>query len=174
MLNILNKNKINHDLLYNNILSLTRKKMFYTKLNLEDSFQNRIHLIFIHASFLFIKIKSEKNKEIYRDFYQRLFDNIFKKIELNMREIGYGDVSVNKNMKFLVKNFYSILLYCEDYTKRKLNDKKAFFTNLLTHDIHKKDANFTDLVEYFDFYQSFCLDLSSDSVLKGDLNFNYK
>ena len=29
-------------------------------------------------------------------------------------------------------------------------------------------------VEYFDKYQAFCFDLRSDSVLKGDLNFNYK
>ena len=174
MYKILSKNKINHDLLYNNILSLTRKKMFYTKLNLEDSFQNRIHLIFIHVSFLFVKIKGEKNKDIYRNFYQKVFDTIFKKIELNMREIGYGDVSVNKNMKFLVKNFYSILLYCENYAERKKNAKNAFFDNLLNHENNKKDANFTDLIEYFDFYQSFCLDLSSDNVLKGYLNFNYK
>ena len=27
------------------------------------------------------------------------------------------------------------------------------------------------LVEYFDKYQAFCLDLSIDSVLKGELNF---
>ena len=85
MYKILSNNKINHYLLYNNILSLTRKKMFYTKLNLEDSFQNRIHLIFIHVSFLFVKIKGEKNKDIYRNFYQKFFDTIFKNIKLNMR-----------------------------------------------------------------------------------------
>ena len=35
-----------------------------------------------------------------------MFDLIFTKIEQNMREIGYGDTVINKNMKFLVKNFY--------------------------------------------------------------------
>jgi len=30
------------------------------------------------------------------------------------------------------------------------------------------------LVEYFDKYLAFCFDLSSDSVLSGDLNFYYK
>ena len=30
------------------------------------------------------------------------------------------------------------------------------------------------LIDYFDKYQAFCLDLSSDKVLKGDLNFSYK
>ena len=30
------------------------------------------------------------------------------------------------------------------------------------------------LIKYFDTYQAFCFDLSSDSVLKGDLNFKLR
>ena len=41
------------DILYNNILLLCRNKLFYTKLDLIDTFQNRIHLIFIHISYIF-------------------------------------------------------------------------------------------------------------------------
>ena len=49
----------NHEtILYNNIVSLSRNKILYTKFMLSDTFQNRIHLIFIHISFLFIKIKA--------------------------------------------------------------------------------------------------------------------
>ena len=78
------------DTLYNNILLLSRNKLFFTKFCLADSFQNRIYLIFIHISFLFIKIKQDNHKEIYKVFYQKMFDLIFNNIELNMREIGYG------------------------------------------------------------------------------------
>ena len=58
-----NSIKINtqEDILYNNILSLSRNKLFFTKFCLADSFQNRIYLIFIHISFLFtysLKIKN--------------------------------------------------------------------------------------------------------------------
>ena len=35
-------------ILYKNLLLLSRNTLFYTKFDLEDSFQNRIHLIFIH------------------------------------------------------------------------------------------------------------------------------
>ena len=42
------------DILYNNILLLSRNSVFYTKFNLNDTFQNRIHLIFIHI-FKFIR-----------------------------------------------------------------------------------------------------------------------
>ena len=96
------------------------------------------------------------------------------KIELNFREIGYGDVSVNKNMKFLVKVFYDILINCENYKKKSLNSKKLFFNKYLKHNTPPKTTDNADLVKYFDQYQAFCFDLISDNVLKGDVNFNYK
>ena len=101
------------DALYNNILLLSRNKLFYTKFDLNDTFQNRIHLIFIHISFIFIKIKQNNKNQMYKIFYQKLFDLIFNNIESNMREIGYGDTTINKNMRFLTKTFYNVLLRCE-------------------------------------------------------------
>ena len=98
------------DFLYNNIHLLSRNTTFYTNFGLIDTFQNRIHLIFIHISFIFIKIKQDKNK-IYKSFYQEVFDLVFNKIETNMREIGHGDTTINKNMRSLVKTFYNILFY---------------------------------------------------------------
>ena len=115
----LKKNSPQEDVLYNSILLLSRNKLFFTKFCLADSFQNRIYLIFIHISFLFIKIKQDNQKEVYKIFYQKMFDLIFNNIEINMREIGYSDTVINKNMKFLVKNFYNILLNCENFINKR-------------------------------------------------------
>ena len=174
MFNFFKKVKKNENKLYNKILYLSRNKLFYTKINLNDNFQNRISLIFLHISFLFIKTKQKNNNQLYKSFYQETFDYAFKEIELNMREICHGDVAVNKNMKFLVKNFYNILLNCENYKKKTEKHKKIFFYKFLT--INDKKVSFNDLIliDYFDKYQKFCLDLSHDRVLKGELNFNYK
>ena len=168
--------QINHqeDKLYNKILFLSRNKLFYTKLDLRDNFQNRINLIFLHISFLFIKTKQKDYNSSYSESFQKVFDLIFKKIEQNMREIGYSDMSVNKNMKFLVKIFYSILLNCEIYKKKSLRDKNKFLLKHLSQNTSKRDTKNISLVKYFDKYQAFCFDLSLDSVLKGDLNFNIK
>ena len=160
--------------LYNNILLLSRNKLFYTKFRLADTFQNRIHLIFIHVSFLFIKIKQTNEKKMYQVFYQKIFDLIFNKIELNMREIGYGDVSVNKNMKLLIKVFYNILINCENFDKKDLEEKSKFFSEYLVINNDQNRLDYELLINYFNKYQAFCFDLSSDSVLKGDLKFNYK
>jgi len=160
--------------LYNNILLLSRNKLFYTKFDLIDAFQNRIHLIFIHISFIFIKIKQNNKNKMFKIFYQNLFDLIFANIELNMREIGYGDTTINKNMRFLTKTFYDVLLNCEKYRNMNDEEKKVFFNKCLAQNNIKNNTNIKAIVEYFNKYEAFCFDLSSDSVLKGELKFNYK
>ena len=164
--------KKSEDILYNNILFLSRNKLFYTKFHLSDTFQNRISLIFFHISFLFIKIKQNSNKR-YKFFYQNMFDLIFVKIEQNMREIDYGDMLVSKNMKFLVKNFYDILLNCEKYNEKTMNLKNSFFLKFFEKKNARENSNNKGLIDYFNKYQAFCLDLSIDSVLKGSLKFNF-
>jgi len=174
MLKFTKQKKNQVDRLYNKILFLSRNKVFYTKFCLNDTFQNRISLIFLHISFLFIKLKQKNKNELYKSFSQLMFDLIFKKIELNMREIGYGDTFVNNKMKLLVKNFYNILLSCENYGEKSLKSKYSFLLKYLTLNDDKNCISNISVVAYFDKYQAFCFDLSLDSVLKGDLNFNYK
>ena len=162
------------DILYNNILLLSRNKLFYTKFDLNDTFQNRIHLIFIHISFIFIRAKLTDKYHLYKTFYQEIFDLVFNKIELNMREIGFGDTVINKNMKFLVKSFYNILFYCEKYKKMNINEKDKFFDKYLVVNSIENSSNNKGIIEYFNKYEAFCFDLNPDSVLRGGLKFNFK
>ena len=90
-----------------------------------------------------------------------------------MREIGYGDIDTNKKMKFLVKTFYNILLDCENFKKKSTNEKHIFLSRHLEFKKDQKNTNNLALIEYFDKYESFCFGLNPDSVLKGDLFFNY-
>lgn len=167
------KNSIEAEL-YNKILSLARNKFFYKELSLKDTFENRIYLIFLHFSFLLIKINNVKNEPLYNKFYQNLFDFIFKQIEVDMRESGYGDVTVNKDMKILVKDFYNILFFCEKFYKMTSDEKCIYLRKFLYIVDNKNTSKTYQLVEYFDKYQSFCFYLTLDSVLKGELNFVYK
>ena len=160
--------------LYNSILLLSRNKLFYTTFDLIDTFQNRIHLVFIHISFIFIKSKNSKDHKIYKNFHQKVFDLIFNNIETNMREIGYGDTVINKNMKSLTKTFYNILLDCEKYRSMTKTDKSIFFNKYLKLNDIKNIINNAEIIEYFNKYEAFCFDLSHDSVLQGELKFNYK
>ena len=162
------------DIMYNNILLLSRNTLFYTKFDLIDTFQNRIYLIFIHISFIFIKKKQNDINKIYKFFNQKIFDLLFNKIELNMREVGFGDTTINKNMRYFVKTFYSILFNCEKYKEMRTNDKNEFLNKYLELNNIKNNSINKGIIEYFDKYEAFCFDLKTDSVLKGKLKFNYK
>ena len=96
--------------LYNKILSFSRNKYFYDQIRLADTYQVRILLIFFHFSFLIINLKKKKGDLNSKKISQKIFDFMFKRIEEDMRELSFGDVAVNKNMKILVNKFYNILL----------------------------------------------------------------
>ena len=98
--------KTNHkDDLYNKLLLLSRNIFFYKDIKLPDTFETRIYLMFIHFSIILIIFKEKKQK-----YDQKSYDMLFHNIENNLRELGFGDVSVNKKMKDFNKILYDILL----------------------------------------------------------------
>jgi len=167
------KDNFNINLLYSKIILLSRNKYFYTKAYLIDKYQNRVNLIFLHICFLIIKFKIKENNET-KQFLQKFFDFTFLSIEQEMRELGYGDVGVNKNMKLLVKIFYNILFDCEIYIKLNNEKKASIFHKYFSIDKPNIEAGTTELIKHFDEFQSFCLDLSPNSVIKGEFNFKIK
>ena len=55
--------------------------------------------------------------------YQIFFDYIFHRIETDLRELGYGDMSVNKKMKVIVTKFYSILLDFKNFDNKNKSNR---------------------------------------------------
>jgi len=55
--------------------------------------------------------------------YQKFFDYIFNRIEIDLRELGYGDMSVNKKMKIIVTKFYSILVDFKNFPDQAMDYK---------------------------------------------------
>ena len=97
----MNKDYLN---IYNNLIKLTRNKNLYLNLKNNDTFSDRLIILLFHFGFF---LKFYKN-EISKKESQNLFDYFIKQIELSIREIGYGDVSVNKKMKEYVNLFFSL------------------------------------------------------------------
>jgi len=73
-----------------------------------------------------------------------------------------------------VKIFYNILFNCEKYKKMRTDDKNKFFNKYLESNNVKNTVNNDNIIDYFDKYEAFCFDLNSNSVLRGELKFNYK
>ncbi len=165
-----NSSHVDFKILYNNLLELVRKKELYINYNIEDSFTARIFLIFFLTSFLLIRLKKLPNS---KKVSQDIFDNIFNYIELNIRELGFGDVYVNKKMKILTKSFYNILLECERYEKTKHNDFVNFVSiNFYSNKNEKKEC-YEKLAKFFNMFNDFSSKLTLESIKKGDIKFNY-
>ena len=77
--------------IYNNLIKLTRNKKLYDETK-KDTFYDRIIIFFFHLSFL---LKNYKKKES-KDNLQKFFDFCIRQLELSIREIGYGDATINK------------------------------------------------------------------------------
>ena len=103
--------------LYNKLLILSRNIFFYKKIKLADTFETRIYLMFVHFSIFMIVFKKKKIK-----FSQSDYDSLFNNIENDLRELGFGDISVNKKMKELNKIMYDILLKIESKEKNLNNN----------------------------------------------------
>ena len=149
-------------------MKLSRNIFFYKDVLLKDNFETRVNLIFIHFSLLLIIFK-KKNIE----FPQEIFDNIFLNIEFHIRELGYGDVVVNKKMKTLTRIFYDILL---KINKPKVDDFNTNNEILITYfeQTPPNNSQLTDkLRDYFNHYYNFCFELKTDSMLKGEINFKH-
>ena len=159
------KKKHNYDL-YNNLLTLSRNIFFYKKIKLEDSFETRIYLMFLHFSIMMIV---SKKKGIKLD--QDLYDSLFHNIEYNLRELGFGDVSVNKKMKDLNKILYDILLKLDDNSVNDFKLNKKLVTRYFTTLKGENDPKIVDFERYFDKFYKFCFELPLQNMIRETLNF---
>ena len=148
----------NFNNVYNNLVNLTRNKDLYQNFDEQDTFSDRLIFLLLHFAFFLKVLKNDKNK----DLLQKIYDHVFRQLELSIREIGYGDQSINKKMKDYINIFYGMLDKIHMWDGLSKDVKK---TILLTF-IDKK-VNEIELVEYFDKYSE---DLSNNTLnyyLKG-------
>ena len=143
--------------IYNNLVKLTRNKDLYKYLKKQDTFSDRLTLLLLHFAFFLKAYKNDKNRKDLQDIY----DFIFRQLELSIREIGYGDQSINKKMKIYLNLFHDIIDKIHYWEKKSLSEKRLIFTKLI--DISDNDDYLT---EYFDLYLK--------NLLKKSLNFQTK
>ena len=159
-----------NDNLYNTLLNLSRNKFFYLKIGLDDTFETRLYLMFFHFSLIMICFKKKGKK-----FNQNSYDKLFHNIENNLRELGFGDVSVNKKMKDFNKILYDILIkldLLQDEKKSiKINSKlvKNYFETLNSRDNTKLTLFLDYLLNFF----NFCFEKPLDNMIEHCKNFEF-
>jgi cytochrome b pre-mRNA-processing protein 3 len=126
--------------------------------------------MFFHFSILMIIYKKKGKK-----FKQESYDSLFFDIENNLRELGFGDVSVNKKMKDFNKILYDIVLKIDQEINNNNEFKinKKIISKYFIQKNHQNDRNYTDLEAYFNDFFNFCFELSLDNMIKNSKNYKY-
>ena len=132
--------------IYNNLIKLTRNKSLFEKLNIQDSFYDRMIVFFIHFAFFLKVYKKEENKQ----YLQKLYDFVFNQIDISLQEAGHGDTTINKKMKNYVSIFHSIIKKVDYWESLKNEEKINFFSIFFDHSIES-----SYFVEYFEKYRIF-------------------
>ena len=153
------ENKYIH--IYNNLINYTRNKNLYKNLKRVDNFSDRLTLFLFHFSFFLKNFKNEDNKKI----LQEIYDFSFRQLELSIREIGYGDQSINKKMKDYINLFHSMVseIHFWDNLSRteKVNKISIFLSDF---------KNIDHLIDYFEEFNKNLSKKTLNSYLKSVSN----
>jgi len=144
--------------IYNNLVTLTRNKDLYKDFKVQDSFSDRLIFFLLHFAF-FLKIYKENND---KKLLQEIYDQTFRQIELSVREIGYGDQSINKKMKDYLNLFYGMIDKIHDWENSTLESRSKLLENFLDNAV-----NVDDLVDYFEKYRLKLLNNTLNCHIKG-------
>ena len=139
--------------IYNNLIELARNKTLYEDFENQDQFSDRLIFFLLHFALFFKVFKNDENKKI----LQEIYDFTFRQLELSIREIGYGDQSINKKMKDYLNLFHDMIdkfHFWEDFS----NDKKL---NIINNYV-SSTKNPSILLNYFENFL--------DSLKKNTLN----
>ena len=146
---------------YNNLINYSRNKNLYKSLNRDDNFSDRLTFFLIHFAFFLKTFKTKENKDI----LQRIYDFNFRQLELSIREIGYGDQSINKKMKEYVNVFHGMVSdihFWETLSKTEKLKKISSYLN----DVD----NIKYLVDYFEDFDQKLSKKTLNFYLKSVIN----
>tara|TARA_B110001450_G_scaffold99829_1_gene94649 strand:+ start:353 stop:820 length:468 start_codon:yes stop_codon:yes gene_type:complete len=144
--------------IYNNLVNLTRNKELYKNFDKQDTFSDRLIFFLLHFAFFLKVYKTNNDKKI----IQEIYDYLFKQLELSIREIGYGDQSINKKMKNYLNLFYSMIGKIDSWEELSTNKKSYILEQFLD-----SNADCLYLAEYFEKYRINLLNNTLNFYIKG-------
>jgi len=133
----------------------------YKSLTREDKFSDRLTLFLLHFAFFLKNFKNEENKNV----LQEIYDFSFRQLELSIREIGYGDQSINKKMKDYINLFHSMVSEIHFWDSLSRTQKTEKFSIFLS-DFNKIE----DLLDYFELFNDNLSKKTLNSYLKSVSN----
>lgn len=85
---------------YGDIVAQARQPGFYTRMLVADTPQGRFELVMLHAALVMARLQENTA------FNQALFDLMFADFDVNLRELGVGDLGVGKRVHSWAEAFH--------------------------------------------------------------------
>jgi len=138
--------------IYNKLIELARNKHLYKDFKNQDLFSDRLTFFLLHFAIFFKVFKNKENKKT----LQEIYDFTFRQLELSIREIGYGDQSINKKMKEYLNLFHNMI------------DKFHFWDDLNKEQKEEIIGNYTSNSEntsfLLDYFENFLISLKKNTL----------
>ena len=147
--------------IYNNLVDLTRNINLYKDFKNQDTFSDRLIFFLLHFAF-FLKIYKVNND---KKLLQEIYDYIFRQIELSIREIGYGDQSINKKMKDYLNLFYAMIDKIDNWEDLTIESREVLLNIFLDN-----ATNSEYLANYFEKYRLNLINSTLNFYIKGVVN----
>ena len=166
------KKKYLSSLIYKKIIIQARKKKFYSKLEVPDTLDGRFELIVLHLFFL--KLVINKNDEKENSIFDSLVKIMFDDFDMNLRELGVGDLSVGKKIYQMSEAIAGRFKAYENGIGSKQKDVAVILKRNVYGTCKKIDSrNLNMLVDYFKDSIKFVQNIKfSDISEKSDIFLN--
>jgi cytochrome b pre-mRNA-processing protein 3 len=94
-------------LLYDAVVAQARQPGFYRSCGVPDSLDGRFELVLLHAVLVHGRLRLEAERAA--ALGQALFDRMVEDLEINLREMGVGDMGLPRRMRRMTEAFYGRL-----------------------------------------------------------------
>lgn len=156
--------------LYKVIVEQARQPVFYADLGVADTFEGRFDMIALHMVLVIRRLKTDVQTT--RKLSQALFDYMMDDFDLNLRELGIGDMGVVKRVKKMATAFYGRL---ESYDKGLLEEDNAALMAALERNLYQESeaspANLAAVASYMRRESDRLATVGTDPFMKGQLEF---
>jgi cytochrome b pre-mRNA-processing protein 3 len=92
------------ELAYSRVVEQARRPGFFIDGGVPDTLDGRFELICLHAFLYLHRLKFEQKQAAVLG--QRFFDTMFADFDRSLREMGTGDLSVGREIKYMAQAFY--------------------------------------------------------------------
>ena len=106
MLNFFSRQRIDPTIerLYGAIVAQARDPVFYSAYGVPDTLDGRFDMLILHVALFFRRTKAEGDEV--RTLGQAVFDRFCLDMDRSLREIGFGDTGVPRQMRRMGEAFY--------------------------------------------------------------------